>query len=155
MSIRQDSRTKKWYYRFWRGRSYFRGGFRTYDQAKKAEVGRLNRVIENGVYASEPARELTLAEAAKLFFENHSQKNKRSWKNDRARVAAIGNFFKKTPMKDVTPEGLEEFLDRLQERCSIKDSTRNHYLALIKAIYNRHEESGDCIGVRTQPSSWK
>jgi hypothetical protein len=106
MSIRQDSRTGKWYYRFWRGRSHFKGGFRTFDQAKQAEIRKLNQTIENGAYALTTSREITLAEAGKLFFENHSQKNKRSWKNDRARVASIGRFFKKTLMKDVTPEAL-------------------------------------------------
>jgi hypothetical protein len=106
MSIRQDSRTGKWYYRFWRGRSHFKGGFRTFDQAKQAEIRKLNQTIENGAYALTTSLEITLAEAGKLFFENHSQKNKRSWKNDRARVASIGRFFKKTLMKDVTPEAL-------------------------------------------------
>ena len=137
MPIRQDSRTGKWYYRFWRGRSHFKGGFRTYDQAHTAEIRKLNQAIESGPYASVPTRELTLAEGGQLFFEKHSQKSKRSWKNDRARVAAIGRFFKKTRMKDVTPEALEEFLDSLQRLHGIKDSTRNHYLALVKAIYNR------------------
>lgn len=137
MSIRRDSRTKKWYYRFHRGRSYFKGGFRTYAQAQDAQRIRLDHVIECGASAQHSAKDLTVAEAGQLFFEKHSQKNKRSWKNDRARVAAVGRFFKKTLMKDVTPEALEEFLDGLQQRLGIKDSTRNHYLALVKAIYNR------------------
>lgn len=137
MSIRQDLRTGKWYYRFWRGRSYFKGGFRTAEQAKLAEVQKLNQAIECGGVFSNSIREMGLADAGKLFFERHSQRSKRSWKNDRARIAAIGGYFKKTLMKDVTPEALEEFLDRQQKQRGIKDSTRNHYLALVKAIYNR------------------
>lgn len=137
MPIRQDSRTKRWYYRFHRGRSYFKGGFRTHDQAKEAEVRHLNQVIERGVDAERPIQNLTLAEGSSVFFDNHSRKNKRSWKNDRARVALMGRFFKKTLMQDVTPEALEEFLDGLQKQYGLKDSTRNHYLALVKAIYNR------------------
>lgn len=137
MPIRQDSRTKTWYYRFFRGRSYFKGGFRTYEQAKEAERVKLNQVIEGGANLERPIRNLTLAEAGQLFFENHSQKNKRSWKNDRARVVILGNFFGRELMQDVTPEELEGFLDAIQKRHGIKDTTRNHYLALVKAIYNR------------------
>jgi hypothetical protein len=137
MSIRQDPRTKRWYYRFWRGQSYFKGGFRTYDQAKEAEVKRLNRVIEHGTHPEHPTKDLSLAEAGSLFFEKHSKTNKRSWKNDRARVDVIARFFGKKLMKDVTPEELEAFLNAVQKNYGIKDTTRNHYLALVKAIYNR------------------
>jgi integrase len=137
MSIRQDTRTGKWYYRFWRGRSHFKGGFRTRDQAKQAEIRRQNQTLDDGPRMSGPARELTLTEAGELFFENHSHRCKRSWRNDRARIVLIGRFFKNTLMKDVTPELLEEFLDRMQKQRGVADLTRNHYLGLVKAIYNR------------------
>jgi integrase len=137
MPIRTDSRTKRWYYRFYRERSYFKGGFRTYEQAKEAERVKLNQVIESGANLQHPIRDLTLAEAGQLFFENHSKRNKRSWKNDRARVAILGKFFGKKLMRDVTPEELETFLNAIQSKYGIKDTTRNHYLALVKAIYNR------------------
>jgi integrase len=137
MSIRQDPRTRKWYFRFYRGRSYFKGGFRTYDQAKDAEIRCLNKTIDRELYPERPSQHFTLAEAGQLFFENHSKKNKRSWKNDRARVRTLSRFFGKKLMRDVTPEELEAFLNAVQENYGIKDSTRNHYLALIKAIYNR------------------
>src|SRR6266568_2974940 len=116
MSIRQDPRNRRWYFRFYRGKSYFKSGFRTRDQAKEAEVKCLSSVLDNGARTERPAQQLTLAEAGRLFFENHSKRNKRSWKNDRARVGLIGNFFKKTLMRDVTPEMLEEFLDGLQRK---------------------------------------
>jgi integrase len=137
MSIRQDSRNKKWYYRFWRGQSYFKGGFRTYDQAKQAEIKRMNQVIDQGTHPERPTNDLTLAEAGRLFFDKHSKRNKRSWKNDRARVEVIARHYGKKLMKDVTPENLESFLNAVQKTHGIKDTTRNHYLALVKAIYNR------------------
>jgi integrase len=40
-------------------------------------------------------------------------------------------------MRDVTSEDLEAFLNAVQMKFGIKDTTRNHYLALVKAIYNR------------------
>src|ERR1700693_800680 len=116
MSIRQDSRTKRWYYRFYRGRSYFKGGVRTYDQGKDAEVKHFDRVIERGTHPERPLQDLALAEAGNLFFEKHSKINKRSWKNDRARVAHIARFFGKKLMREVTPEELEQFLNATQKK---------------------------------------
>lgn len=138
MSIRQHPQKKWWFYRFWRqGCSYYGGKFRTYDQAKQAEVKRLDKVIEQGTHPERPTQDLTLAEAGRLFFENHSKRNKRSWKNDRARVDVVARSFGRKLMKDVTPEDLASFLDAVQKKYGIKDTTRNHYLALVKAIYNR------------------
>ena len=57
MPIRQDSRTKRWYYRFYRSRSYFKGGFRTYEQAREAERKRLNHVIDGGEHLERPTRD--------------------------------------------------------------------------------------------------
>lgn len=137
MPIRKDPRTESWYYRFYRGRSYFKGGFRTADQAKEAERNRLSRVVEGGTSLERPTKDRTLAEAGSLFFENHSKRNKRSWKNDRGRIAVIGRFFGKRRLNAVTPEEIESFLNTVQSQYGIKDTTRNHYLALLKAIYNR------------------
>ena len=49
----------------------------------------------------------------------------------------LGRYFGQKLMRDVAPEDLEGFLECLQKRYGIKDTTRNHYLALVKAIYNR------------------
>ena len=137
MPIRQDSRTKRWYYRFYRGRSYFKGGFRTHEQAREAERTGLNRVIDGGENLERPTKDLTLAEAGQVFFENHAKKNKRSWKNDRARITALSGYFGQKRMNRVTPEELDAFLDAVQRKRGLSDHTRNHYLALVKAIYNR------------------
>jgi integrase len=137
MPIRQDSRTKRWYYRFYRGRSYFKGGFRTHELAREAERARLNRVVDGGENLELSTKDLTLAEAGQTFFENHAKKNKRSWKNDRARIAALSRYFGQKRMNQVTPEELDAFLDAVQRKRGLSDHTRNHYLALVKAIYNR------------------
>jgi integrase len=137
MPIRQDSRTRKWYYRFYRGRSYFRGGFRTHAQAKEAERIRLDEVIEGGASVNRFTKDLGLAEAGRLFFENHAKRSKRSWKNDRARIGILSRYFGNTLMREITPEKLEAFLDAVQTKHQLSDHTRNHYLALVKTVYNR------------------
>jgi len=97
----------------------------------------LNRVVDGGENLERPTKDLTLAEAGQMFFENHAKKNKRSWKNDRARIAALSRYFGQKRMNQVTPEELDAFLDAVQQKRGLSDHTRNHYLALVKAIYNR------------------
>jgi len=137
MPVRKDPRTGSWYYRLYRGKSYFEGGFRSRKDAESAEAKKLTQVDSGGVNQTRSIQDQTLAEAGNLFFENHSKRNKRSWRNDRARIAVIGDFFKQRRMSAVTPEEIESFLNTVQDKYGIKDTTRNHYLALLKAIYNR------------------
>lgn len=137
MPVRQDPRTRKWYYRFYRGRSYFKGGFRTREAAKHAEAEQLNQSLQHGGYFAANAFRLTVAEGGKLFFERHSQKHKRSWKNDRARIWALVKYFQNKRMSQVTPEDLEAFLEHEQSTHHLSHNTRNHYLSLVKSIYNR------------------
>jgi len=137
MPVRQDPRTKKWYFRFYRGRSHFKGGFRTHEAAKHAEVEQLNRSLQYGGYFDANAHRLTLAEGARLFFDRHSKKYKRSWKNDRARIWALTQYFPAKRMNLVTPEDLEAFLEHVQGTKALGHHTRNHYLGLVRSIYNR------------------
>src|ERR1700726_3028040 len=114
MPIRQDSRTERWYYRFYRGRSYFKGGFRTAEQAREAERTRMNRVVDGGENLERPTKDLTLSEAGQMFFDNYARKNKRSWRNDRARIGVLSRYFGRMRMRQVTPETLDAFLDAAQ-----------------------------------------
>src|SRR5438046_1429604 len=126
MPIRQDPQTKHWYYRFHKGRRFYKGGFRTAEQARQAEIRHLNLILEGGANLDRPAKDLTVTEAGQLFFENHSLKHKRSWKNDRARIRVVSQFFGNKPMKEVTPEDVERCLDYVQKKYKLMDTTRNH-----------------------------
>ena len=137
MPIRQDPRTKRWYYRFYRGRSYFKGGFRSHGQAREAERTRLNCVIEGGENLERSVKTLTLAEAGQMFFENHAKKTNGAGRMTGPRIAALSRYFGRKRMNQVMPEELDAFLDAVQRDRGLSDHTRNHYLALVKAIYNR------------------
>lgn len=137
MTIRQDPRNGNWYYRFHRGRSYFKGGFSTKQIARDAEIAAMAKIVEGGAYLERSAKDLTMAEAGTLFFENHSLKQKRSWRDDRYRITAITDYLGKLRLKEITPAKLERFLEALQAKTGFGDLSRNNYLALVKAIYNR------------------
>ncbi len=143
MPIRQDSRSGKWYYRLqYRKARFFEGGFEKADQARRAEAKKLNGLAEGRITPEKPA-ELTFAEGARWFFENHAKPNKRSWKNDRARLEMAIRFFGNKLLKDVTPEDVDAFLIWAKKRGrgvggkGLSDNTRNHYLAELRSVFNR------------------
>lgn len=144
MTIRLDARTGKWYYRFQQQRQdYSAFGFRTKGEAKHAELLKLQELTSWPTSPQRLTHKLTFAEAGQWFFENHAKPHKRSWKNDRARIAVMTRFFGRRLLRAITPETVEAFLNELprvvQARTgqSLSDHTRNHYLRLLKAIYNR------------------
>jgi integrase len=137
MPIRQDPRNGSWYYRFHRGRSYFKGGFETKQLARDAEISARASAREGRSFMERPAKDLTFGEACGLFFERHSLKQKRSWRDDQFRIKALTEVLGKRSLKRIAPEHLEQFLDELQARNGFGDLSRNNYVALVKAIYNR------------------
>src|SRR5687768_10377681 len=128
MSIRQDPRNGRWYYRFFRGKSHFKGGFSTKQHARDAEIAAKAKANEGGAYLERPAKDLTLGEAGKLFFERHSLKQKRSWRDDQYRLKYLTDVLGKRPLKQITPEHLEQFLDGLQAKRQFGDLSRNNYV---------------------------
>jgi integrase len=50
---------------------------------------------------------------------------------------ALTQYFRSKRMNQVTPEDLEAFLDHEQSTHGLSHHTRNHYLSLVKSIYNR------------------
>src|SRR5258708_15253566 len=103
---------------------------------------RQDQAIDGRIHPDRKAQSLTFAEGGQLFFENHSKPNKRSWKNDRARVNLMTPFFGSKPMKDITPESVEAFLKALPQlkkgrwHLPITDHTRNHYLSMLRTHFN-------------------
>jgi integrase len=138
MPIRKDPRNGRWFYRFKRnGRGYFAGQFRTYEQAKEAEVKAFDRAIKAEVYPERGGQDMTFTEGGRWFFEEHAKKTKRTWKNDRAQITLMERFFRGKLLRDIKPNDVEAFLDWVQKTRGVNDHTRNHYLAELKAIYNR------------------
>jgi integrase len=140
MPLRQDVRTGKWFYRFKRnGRDYCEFGFRTWEQARDAEVKALNNAINTKLNPEEVGREMTFKEAVKWWLETYAEPKKASRVNDRSRFGLMAEYWGDAPLKAITTQDVEDFLAKLHKLRGepISDHTRNHYLAMLKALYNR------------------
>lgn len=138
MSIRQDSKTKTWFYRFTRnGRSYFRSGFRTAALAREAEAALYNEPERKGT-------SLIFKDAVEWYLNTVSL-NKKTAYIDRARLGLAAKFFDNQKIVSIQPEQIEDFIGRLSELRAIEtprlkklsDQTRNHYLAVLRALFNQ------------------
>lgn len=138
MPVRRDSRNRSWYYRFYRGQSYFGGGFRTKEDAKDAEAKQRTAIDATGVYLENPAknRKLTFEEASKLFYDKHASK-KRSWVTSRAMIKILTASLGKYTLKQIGHERLEAALNEIQRNRHQSELTWNHYASMVRAIYNR------------------
>src|SRR3989338_847317 len=95
MSIGFDPEAKTWYYRFARDKHrYFKGGFPDKQRAEDAEVKHRNQVIDRVYFPQRVGQAMTFEEGSRWFFENHSQKRKRSWVNDRSRIRILNQIFR-------------------------------------------------------------
>lgn len=157
MSVKRRGATKdnpgtiedNWYYRFsYKGRSYCEGGFLNKQQATEAERLRRNAVIADEQHPEAAAgRELTFRQAGQWWLDNHTSK-KRSKKNDFGRMPLAMEYFGDKLLKDIKSTDIGVFLDKLSDLRGepISDHTRNHYRALLHALYERLEETEEYLG---------
>ena len=121
-----------WEYRFlYKGREY-RKRFATRQLAERAEARKRNE-LAGGVDVDE---RMTFAEAAHLFFEKHSKPNKRSWVDDRGRIAVINELLGERRLVAITPEDIQDMRTALKRR-GLTSRTVDRYHALVKAIFNK------------------
>lgn len=136
MSARQSS-GGNWYYRFkYNKHDYCQGGFRIKTQAIEAERLKRNSLIDCALHPQR--KEMTFREAADWWLRFVSP-FKRSGFVDKARLPLMVECWGEKQLGQLTPEDIEQFLGSLSKLRSrtVKDHTRNHYLALIKALYNK------------------
>jgi len=84
---------------------------------------------------------MTFAEAGHWFLENHAKSNKRSWKNDRARIADMVRFFGNKKLSQITPVDVQAMRETLRRK-GLTEHTVNHYHAELKAVINRLKRLG-------------
>ncbi len=80
-------------------------------------------------------REMLFEDMVKLFLEDHSKVNKRSWRDDHYRAKVLVDFFGDKPLSETTTQDIERFKARLAQRVS--QATVNRYLTLLKTIFNK------------------
>ena len=148
MPVRQNKKVGTWYYRFRRDfTDYFKGGYRTRQQAVEAEVAQMNAVIKEETHPSPPkpaGSELTLKDGLQWFFDEHGRK-KSDWMGDRAKMNFWQTYLPTQLLNQVQPEDIKGGREKLLSK-GMAELTVNHYHAFIKAAYNRLVEFGKYAG---------
>lgn len=141
MSINRRGKEEdgNYFYRFsYRKRDYCEGGFRTSAQANEAERLAKNKAIAQALHPDDYAGEMTFRQAGEWWLKEYAPL-KRSRKLDFCRMPLAMDYFDKKILKDITPNDIDGFLSKLSElrEREISDHTRNHYRAMIHALYER------------------
>jgi len=150
MPVRQKPKYKTWFFRFERkGKSFFQGGFRTAALARDSESAFLNKLVMEEAYPERKGQDLLFKEAVEWYLSTHSV-NKRTGYIDKGRLGLAAKFFENKRVSEIRPEDIELFLVKLPalrmkatpRLKGISDLTKNHYLALLRALYNRLKKRG-------------
>ncbi len=147
MSIKRRGGDDKanYFYRFtYKGHDFCEGGFRTSAQATEAERLAKNKAIAQNLHPDDYAGEMTFRQAGEWWEEKHIPE-KRSGKGDMGMLNLSMDYFDTQLIRKISPEAIDEFLSNLQElrdaasarHYNVGDHTRNHYRALLHAIYER------------------
>ncbi len=149
MSIKRRGGDDKanYFYRFtYKGHDFCEGGFRTSAQATEAERLAKNKAISQNLHPEDYAGEMTMRQACQWWTVKWVPA-KRSGAGDIGMLDIIADYFDKRIMRDIRPEEIDAFLSELQDLRNAKqegkrqyrvgEHTRNHYRALLHAIYER------------------
>lgn len=152
MSVKRrdkDDKESNWYYRFtYKGEDFCEGGFRTSGQAAEAERLALNLAIEREQHPeAAKGKGLTFRQAGQWWLDNHTA-DKRSKKNDFCRMPLAISYFGDKLLRDITVTDIGVFLSKLPELRDkkVSDHTKNHYRALLHALYERLRETDEYAG---------
>ncbi|OGS21907.1 MAG: hypothetical protein A3J83_03260 [Elusimicrobia bacterium RIFOXYA2_FULL_40_6] len=131
MSILQTS-NGTWSYRFeFKGKPY-RRRFRSRKEAERAEIQKKSD-LNRGLNCDD---RITFKEAVQLFFEKHSKPSKASWKDDKAKMNFLSDYFGNQKLTDISPLHIQEMRTYLQNK-GLKSSTVDRYHAFVKTVFNK------------------
>jgi len=85
-------------------------------------------------------QKLKFEDMGKLFLENYSKPNKRSWRRDEEIVGHLVDFFKGKNLHEVSPLDIEKY--KRQRREEVSPATINRELSGLRNMYNRAIEWG-------------
>jgi len=80
-------------------------------------------------------QKLKFEDMGKLFLENYSRPNKRSWRRDEEIVGHLVDFFKGKYLHEITPLDIEKYKRKRREEVS--PATVNRELSGLRNMYNR------------------
>jgi len=82
----------------------------------------------------ENKQSIKFKEFVKMFIENYSRVNKRSWKDDFYRLRKFVSFFGNVYLQDVNALDIEKFKSEKIEE-GLTKTTVNHYLKILKRLF--------------------
>ena len=85
-------------------------------------------------------RDTLFEDMAKLYLEEYSRVNKRSYKDDCIRMNRLMGAFSGKSLREITTQDVERFKARLAQE--VAPATVNHHLKLLKALFNKAIEWG-------------
>jgi len=80
-------------------------------------------------------RAILFRDMAKLYLEEHSKVNNRSWRTDKTRLERLIERFGTTPLSNITKLDVERFRSVLAKE--LAPATVNRHIALLKSIFNK------------------
>lgn len=151
MSIKRRGNEKdgNWFYRFnYKKEDYCEGGFPNKAQAEEAERLKRNAVINQAQHPEDYAGEMTFRQAGEWWLKEYAP-SKRSHFVDEGRMPLMMDYFDAKLLKKILPADIDKFLRELpairaekdlargQKKQPMSDHTKNHYRALLHALYER------------------
>jgi len=109
-------------------------------QARLVLQKRKVQIAEGKFLDIEKHEKIKFEEMGKLFLENHSKPNKRSWRRDGEIVDHLTDFFKGRQLHEIGPLDIEKYNRKRREEVS--PATVNRELSGLRNIYNRAIEWG-------------
>jgi len=85
-------------------------------------------------------REMLFEDMAKLFLEDHSRPNKRTYQDDIYRVRRLIHAFRGKALSEISIQDIERFKGRLASEVS--PATVNRHLTLLKTLFNKAVQWG-------------
>jgi integrase len=83
-------------------------------------------------------REMLFKDMMKLFIQDHSKPNKRSWRDDIYRAKPLVEVFGDRLLSEITTQDVERWKAKLA--MEVSQATTNRYLTLLKTIFNKAVE---------------
>ena len=110
--------------------------------AQKAYEKRKTQIREGDFFPKQVGRrrEMLFKDMAKLYLEDHSRVNKRSYPTDCYNMHRLTQIFGEKALSEIRPQDVEKFKAQLSKEVSI--ATTNRHLGLLTGVFNKAIEWG-------------
>ena len=148
----------RWYYKFViKGQQYHKAIPEAVDKktAEMAEVRIKSDLLQGKYDLVENKGTQPFSVIVDMFIE-YAKNNRTGWKNDMSEVNILKNFFKNTPLKDITPKKIEQYRKFRKDENGVKPATINREVGILRrmfalAIKENMVKENPCLAVNLTP----